>query len=165
MKKTLCFAFIFVLLAAVSAKAVVIHWAVTSMPAGTISAQLVYVTDGSTPVYVTPGFTNGTSIDTVSGLAVTPLGIGEQNTVDSTRVSGAYYIVLFNGSNQYAWNTTPVSLAYNDSSAISPDEFTPATGTFDPTAFSAWTPVPEPGSAAMLALGVGLLALRRKRRS
>lgn len=169
MKKSIGFAFVFIMLAAFSARAVVIHWAVTDLPSGATSAQLVYVASG-TPTYSSTGAppapTNGSNIgDYVSGLAVTPAGIGEQNSVDSvTRSGGNYYIVLFDsGVNNFSYSS---ALAWNDSDSITLDEFTPATVTFDPasTAFSSWAPVPEPGSAAMLALGVSLLALRRKRR-
>lgn len=171
MKKSLCFAFMFVFLAAVSAKAVVIHWAVTSLPTGATSAQLVYVPSG-TPAYSATGSppepTNAGSAnigDYVSGLAVTPSGIGEQNSVDSaTRSEGNYYVVLFNSDvSQFAYSTTP--LAWNDSDSITEDELTPADTTYDPASFSSWTPVPEPVSAAMLVLGFGLLALRRRKRS
>jgi hypothetical protein len=161
MKKTMGFVFVTVLLAALSAKAVVIHWAVSDLPAGATSAQLVYVSSG-VPTFANDALSNGENVGSlVSGLAVTPLGIGEQSTSDgTTRLAGNYYVVLFNNSSQFAYST---ALAYDNTTFISQDEFTPATGTFDPASFSSWAPVPEPGSIAMLALGVGLLALRRKR--
>lgn len=161
MKKTMGFVFVMVL-AAVSAQAVVIHWAVSTLPSGATSAQLVYVSSG-VPAFANDELSTGVNVGSeVSGLAVTPGGIGEQSTSDgTTRNTGNYYVVLFNNSSQFAYSTA--ALAYSDTTYITQDEFTPATGTFDPGSFSNWAPVPEPGSMAMLALGVGLLALRRKR--
>jgi len=165
MKKTFCFAIVFMLFAAVSAKAVVIHWAVTDLPSGATSAQLVYVSTG-VPAFSNDVLSNGENVGSlVSGLAVTPLGIGEQNTSDGTsRGAGSYFIVLFNGSSEFSYSS---ALAYNDTTYITSDELSPATDTFDPGSgtFSAWAPVPEPGSATMFALGAALLAMRRRRRS
>ncbi|MDA3926679.1 MAG: PEP-CTERM sorting domain-containing protein [Kiritimatiellae bacterium] len=161
MKKVLCFTFLFVMLVAVSAKAVVIHWAVTSMPASTTSAQLVYVSEN-------PSVGNEDVGSLVSGAAITPIGIGEQNAVDSSRGSGSYYVMLFyndGAQDYYAYGLT--ALAWNDTDSITSDIYSPATLVYDASlgGVSNWIPVPEPGSAAMLALGVALLAMRRKKRA
>lgn len=171
MKNRLCIAFMFVICAAFSVQAVVIHWSVDNYPtSGSVtSAQLVYVSDGFAPVYTTGSITHGTKIGSaVSGLAITPAGVGEQNTVDSTaRTAGAYYVVLFDSSasSWYAYGTA--SLAYDNSDSITPDAFTPATSVYDASNGSTggFTVVPEPGSAALLALGMVALALRRKRQA
>jgi hypothetical protein len=168
MKNRLCMAFMFVICAVFSAQAVVIHWSVDTYPSSgnVTSAQLVYVSDGTAPAYANGVISNGSEIgDEVSGLAITPNGIGEQNTEDSTRSSGAYYVVLFDSNtSKYTYGLT--SLAYNDSDSITEDVYTPATSVYDASAggFSSWEPVPEPGSAALLALGMVALALRRKKR-
>jgi len=163
MKKFSCMAFMMVLFAAFSAQAVVIHWAVTSYPdANTVTAaQLVYVSSG-VPVATAGTITTGDVLGSAAAMAITPFGIGEQNTVDpTTQTQGAYYVVLFYaglGSNYYLYSS---ALAFNDPDSITADIFTPATVVFDP---SSWTTVPEPGSAALLALGMAVLAFRRKQR-
>jgi len=167
MKKVLCFTFLFVMLAAVSAKAVVIHWAVTNdglQTMGVNSAQLVYISNAETP---TAGDILTSVIgDPVTGLAITPSGIGAQNTTytpDPT--AGSYYVVLFDSAKaNYMLSTT--SLVWNDTSwdAITVNDLNPATSYFDPVAFTEWTTVPEPGSMALLALGLVAMALRRKKR-
>jgi len=149
-----------------TSQAVVIHWAVDTPLAGTASAQLVYVSSG-TPAYAHDVISNGTELgDAVSGLAITPAGIGEQSTADSARLQGAYYVVLFRdngGQLEYAYSTT--ALLYNDSVAITDDALTPALGVFNPEGFTGWAPVPEPGSAALLCFGAAALALRRRKRA
>jgi len=152
------------MLAAVSAKAVVIHWAVTNpgLLTDVISAQLVYVSDAAFPD--ASDIVTGAIGDPVTGLAITPSGIGEQNT-DYTPdpTAGGYYVVLFdNNSANYKYCTT--TLLWNNSESITVNESNPATVYFDPGAFSDWTAVPEPGSMALLALGVAAMALRRKKR-
>jgi hypothetical protein len=151
---------------ALTSQAVVIHWAVDVPADGTQSAQLVYVSSG-TPAYADDVISNGTELGgLVSGLAVTPAGIGEQSTTDAARGQGAYYVVLFRdnaGQNEYAYSLT--ALAFDDTSAITYDAMAPATSLFNPGSFSNWTPVPEPSSAALLCLGAAALSLRRRKRA
>jgi len=149
------------------AQAVVISWATDGVPSGTTSAQLVYVSSGN-PVYTAGSLSNGEAVGgLVSGLAVTPAGVGEQSTTDgSTRIEGAYYVVLFDASGNYAYSLS--GLAYNDTDAITYDEMAPATGTFlvdGDTGFSGWTPVPEPSTAMLLTFGAAVAALRRRKRA
>ncbi len=178
-----------VLMAGVS-QAVTVHWAVTTLPdltqGGAIpipanyeitSAVLVYVTSGI-PVYLDNAFTVGTEIgDTVSGLAINPLwGIGQQDSVDSVeREEGNYYVVLFatdtspGGSGQTYYTTSTTGLVWNNTTAITSDPMSPATGTYDPATtdpagFSNWQPVPEPGAASLLFAGIAAAILRRRRR-
>lgn len=149
-----------------TSQAVVIHWATEGVPAGTLSAQLVYVSSGS-PAYAADAISNGSEIgDAVSGLAITPLGVGEQATTDAaTRTQGAYFVVLFRdnaGQTEYSYSSS--SLAWNDPDSITQDEMTPATSVFNPGTFSGWAPIPEPTSVALLGLGAAALALRRRKR-
>lgn len=166
MRKASVWFFVFAIGFAFTSQAVVIHWATDSLPSGATSAQLVYVSSGG-PAYANNAISSGVELgDPVSGLALTPAGVGEQSTTDSERTTGAYYVVLFKTVDDvtyYSYGTT--SLAYNDTSAITADEMAPATGVFSPGSFSAWEAVPEPGAAALLCLGGAALALRRKQRS
>lgn len=167
MKKAIVMAFLLALGWAFTSQAVVIDWATDGVPDGASSAILVYVSDGSTPSYTGGSIANGTELGSaVSGLAITPDGVGEQSTTDSTtRNSGAYFVVLFKTVDDvtyYSYSTT--SLVYSDTSAITSDAMTPASGVFSPSSFSTWTTVPEPGSVVLLCLGGAALALRRKQR-
>jgi len=159
-------AVIFAVGSALTSQAVVIHWAVDAPAEGTTAARLVYVSSG-VPEYADDVIANGTELGSlVSGLAVTPAGIGQQNTTDSTRSQGGYFVVLFRdnaGQTEFAYSIT--ALAYNDSSAITYDAMAPATGLFNPGSFSNWMPVPEPGSLALFGLGAAALALRRRKRA
>lgn len=164
MRNALCMAVLLAFGGVLTSHAVVIHWAVDTPLSGTESAQLVYVSSG-TPAYTDFALSNGSAVgDEVSGLAVTPAGIGEQSATDVTRGNGAYYVVLFrdnNGTTEYAYSTT--ALLYNDTVAITDDEMAPALGVFNPPGFSGWSPVPEPGSMALLCVGAAALALRRRK--
>jgi len=173
MKKTCWIALVLALGVAWTSQAVVIHWAtdgygiLSSEDVG--SAVLVYISNGAAPVYTAGTLSNGETLGTpVTGSPpITSSGVWEQSTTDGTpRSSGAYYVVLFNDAGtQFAYSTD--ALAYNDTTwqAFSPDEMTPALGAFTPNAFSAWAPVPEPGSALLLAMGAAAIALRRRRRA
>lgn len=165
MRNAICMAVLLAVGCAMTSQAVVIHWAVDVPSAGTASAQLVYVSSG-VPVYTDDVISNGTLVgDEVSGLAVTPAGIGEQSATDAARGQGGYYVVLFRnnaGQTEYAYSTT--ALEYNDTASITSDAMAPATSLFNPGSFSNWTPVPEPSSMALLCLGAAAVALRRRKR-
>lgn len=168
MKKAIAMAFMLTVGWAFTSQAVVIHWATEGVPDGTTSAILVYVSDGSTPSYSGGSIANGTELGSVvSGLAITPDGVGQQSTTDSEgRSSGAYFAVLFKtveGQTYYSYST--ISLVYSDTSSITSDAMAPAPSVFSPSSFSAWTTVPEPASALLLGLGGAALALRRKPRA
>ena len=162
MKKTIVVSLLLALGCAFTSQAVVIHWAVAAPASGTSSAALVYVASGA-PAFTDGSLSNGTELgDRVSGLAVTPAGIGEQATTDATsRSGGAYYVVLFNDLGQYAY-----SVATADATAITTDAMAPSTGTFNASldGFSAWAPVPEPSTAMLLVAGAAVAALRRRKR-
>ena len=136
------------------------------------AAELVYVSSGvPTPAAGWAGWTtlaNATPVGSVvSGFAITPDGIGEQDTADSvTRSSGAYFVVLFtynsvldNNRTLFAYSTA--GLAYNDTTYITPNEMAPVTGVWDPLDF---TPIPEPCSLALLGAGAAAVALRRRKK-
>ena len=173
MKKTCWIALVLALGMAWASQAVVIHWATDGY--GSLSykdvgsAVLVYIAVGEAPVYASGTLSNGETLGTpVTGSPpITSGGIWEQSTTDETpRSEGAYYVVLFNDAGtQFAYSTD--ALAYNNTKwqAFSPDEMTPALGSFAPDAFSPWAPVPEPGSALLLAMGAAAIALRRRRRA
>ena len=146
-----------------SSQAVIIGWASENVLSGATSARLVYITNGGTPSYTTgPVLQNeGAELATASGDAIDGSYLYEQTTTDdTTRTSGAYYIVLFNSdASQYAVSST--SIAYDDLRLGTGDADPPET--FYATAFTGWTPVPEPASGLLLCLGAAVLALRRRK--
>ena len=157
MRKTIVLALLLACGGACMSHAVVIHWATDGVPANTASAMLVYVSADSTPpAYAGGVISTGVELgDEVSGLAITPAGIGEQTTSDVMRSSGAYYIVLFNYTlGQYAVSSS--ALAWNDAAAISTSEFDIITDYFTPSTFTDWANVPEPGTAMLLMVGAAI---------
>ena len=169
MKKAFLVACVLVLGSVMTSQAVVIHWSTAGYGSLTFSevgsAFVVYVSSG-VPAYANDVLSNGSVVgDAVTGLAITPGGVGEQSSTDSTgRSAGAYYVVLLNtDSTAYSYSTA--SLAWNDTTAITWDEMAPATGVFSPNEFSGWTPVPEPSTALLLVAGAVVAALRRGKRA
>jgi hypothetical protein len=151
---------------ALTSQAVVIHWATSGLASGATSAALVFIADG-TPSYALGTLANGEQIDeTVSGRAITPTGVGEQESTDAaTRTTGAYYVVLFKTADGVTYySSSSESLVYNDTSAITGDATVPADGVFTARSFSEWAAVPEPCGAALLAMGAAVLALRSRTR-
>ena len=168
MKKAVFIALLLALGAAFSSQAVVIGWAVESLPAEAAMARLIYVADGSQPsldgsgnwsagVELVSGYVSGSAID---GSTLYP-----QETTDAqTRSSGAYYVVLFNAAfTEYAVSST--AAAYNDAAAVSTGDFDPITGYFTPTTFTGFEPIPEPSTAMLLIAGVAVAVLRRSKRA
>ena len=163
MRKAIVVSFSLAIGCAFTSQAVVIHWAVDNPQSGTSSAILVYVSSGA-PTYADGAIANGVELGTaVSGLAITPAGIGEQATTDATpRSTGNYYVVLFNDLSQYSVSS---ALAYNDASALTYDAMAPLSGSgFNPSSFGDWTAVPEPSTATLLCLGAAAAILRRRKR-
>lgn len=167
MKKTALIALLLTLGSVLSSQAVVIGWAAESLPSGTANAQLVYVLDGSSPVFdgngnwvsgieAVGGYATGNAID---GTSLYP----QETTDAAARSAGTYYVVLFNAAlDEYAVSTT--SITWNDGPSVSFSDFDPITGYFTPNAFTDWAPVPEPSAAMLLAIGAAVAALRRRKR-
>jgi len=166
MKKVIGLAFLLVVGSVLTSQAVVIHWATDGLNGGASSAVLVYVSSGE-PSYAGGTIAGGTEVGSrISGLAITPDGVGEHGTVDSTaRSGGNYYVVLFKtdgGIDYFSYGTTGISVT--DPNYITSDAMAPAQGVFTASSFSGWTPVPEPCAAALLGLGAAAIALRRRQR-
>ena len=165
MKKTVLTACLVFLTGVLASQAVVIGWAAENVPAGTQYASLVYVADGVAPTITDNVWSPGAeslawNVNAFEGTTLMP-----QETTDATTRSGAgaYYVVLFNYTlGQYAVSTS--ALAWNNAAAISTSEFDIITDYFTPSAFSAWTAVPEPSTAMLLMVGVAVAALRRRKR-
>jgi hypothetical protein len=169
MKKTIILAALLAAGTAVTSQAVVIHWAVTESLDDATTAALVYVsTGGVAPTWNGTDF--GVTGTQIGDTAVTLPGgtVGLQATTDAF-ASGGVYVVLFKAGN-YAVSTT--WLSYDDKiggSGVAMDAITyniqyPALGKFDP-GFSGWTPVPEPSTLALLAIGAAAVACRRRKLS
>jgi len=163
MKKTVLTACLVFLTGVLASQAVVIGWAAESVPADTQYASLVYVADGVAPTITANVWSTGAeslawNVNAFEGTSLMP-----QETTDATaRSAGTYYVVLFNySSGQYAVSTS--ALAWNNAAAISTSEFDIITDYFTPSAFSAWTAVPEPSTAMLLMVGAAVAALRRRK--
>lgn len=137
--------------------AVVIHWAVSTPVDNTTEAALVYVASGVPTAVDGSTLAAGDVVITTAGN--TAFGVNEQATYDTSRDGGAYYVVLFNNGNLLAYSTT--GLASSDGTYITFSEMAPATGVFDP---GAWSEIPEPCSLSLLCVGAATLAIRRRRK-
>jgi hypothetical protein len=179
MKNTIILAALLAVGTAVTSQAVVIHWAASAPSvSGATTAALVYVstTGGAAPTWNGSGFVGGTLITTTEGStggivdALPDHTVGEQATTDAF-ASGKVYVVLFNNVGSYAVSST--WLGSDDQiggtggaiGAITDDIFNPPTGLFNPIGFSGWTPVPEPSTLALLAIGAAAVACRRRKLS
>jgi hypothetical protein len=164
MKKSVLTACLVFLTGVLSSQAVVIGWAAENVLPGTQYASLVYVADGDAPTITDNVWSPGAeslawNVNAFEGTSLMP-----QETTDATTRSGAgaYYVVLFNYTlGQYAVSTS--ALAWNNAAAISTSEFDIITDYFTPSAFSAWTAVPEPSTAMLLMVGAAVAALRRRK--
>jgi hypothetical protein len=192
MKKLALFALIGIFSLAVSAQAVVVHWAVDTDPTDVYvdgpgggwnnstymsysSAQLVYVLDADLPLNLSydeyaAAIASGVVIGTASGNAIIDgngytAGVYERGNSDNTRTEGKYYIVLYDVLFG-AISGTAISVAglnYNDANAITFDPLNPALDAFMP---EQWIlPVPEPSTYALLAVGAVAVLLRRRKKS
>lgn len=153
---------------AISAQAVVVHWAAdteSNNPIYTYSvAKLVYVSDGARPE-TEAAVASATVVDTASGNALFEgvgytAGVWERSASDSTRSSGKYYVVLFDGGS--AVGVSQNGLDYNDTDAITFNPLNPALDAYVP---DQWVPVPEPSTYALIAIGAVAMLWGRRRKS
>lgn len=175
MKKSLLMAVFMTFGCVAVSQAVVIHWAATTSLITYSSAQLVYVSQGSgaTVEQILAGATVGGA---VSGGGLNgsgqPSGVYERTaSYASGSDIGAYYVILFDGlsaaavsQNSLAWNSTD--------GEITQDLMAPYTGVFvaglpnGTTGIgNGWTPIPEPSTFALLAVGAAVVAWRRRKRA
>jgi len=169
MKKTALLALLLVMGCVVSSQAVVIHWAADTANDGYTytSAKLVYVSDGlipNTPALVAGadviGTASGNSL--IAGTGQTDGVLERMSTDEETRSGdGKYYVVLFNSLGS-AIAVSSIGLDWDDDNAITGSILDPASGVYNP---DTWTPVPEPSTFALLAVGAAAIAWRRRKRS
>jgi len=153
---------------AAASQAVVVHWAVSDL--GSFSptvAELVYVAGSpSTPYYA--GYTlqpngPGNIVGTLSGPAITPDGIGEQDMSSTFSGAGNYYVILIDWSTYSYKVSGPLS---SSDPTITSSEFYPINGVWDPsgTFTDGTVPIPEPATMSLLCVGAATLAIRRRRK-